>query len=208
MNTPLELQDLQEWLSSYGYMGDKQIFPPQAKLYSPEQQLLFLLEGIFHIESSYMDKKVLVYLKAPYILDANILGSDLTIVSDTEVKLIKFDSEYSKKITDTIPSFIEKVVISNTQVLSKIYKESSKIYIRPVEKVKYSFRRLYEDNILNEVNKMKGWYELPFFISRNQLASYSQVSRKTLGVIFKQFEKNNLLQIENNIIRVDSKMWL
>lgn len=140
---------------------------------------------------------ILTYLNDNYLLDLQILkaehSKEIFFSSDTEIEVIEMNRNKFFELIKRKASLLEWVVVSNSKIVSKIYTESSKFYINSTLKIIRSFRSLLEENILVADEKRDGWYRMLPFMTRRNLASYCQLSRKTLGQELKLLEEQELL---------------
>ncbi|MBC6309723.1 Crp/Fnr family transcriptional regulator [Listeria sp. FSL L7-1582] len=209
---PFIESELIEWLEN-DYGETRKTFPANTIFPFVEEKIILVLGGILHLENdSGSEQRILTYLKGFYLLDLDALFEgtprEITLISDTEVEIIEIDRDIFLRYALKKPSYMELVLVSHARVLSKIYTESSKIYKKTSLKVKNALQNLYNDDILMMSDKESGWYGIPDFMTKKGLASYAQVSRKTLSMEIRKLEQNNSLKFIDNQMFINPQfLW-
>ncbi|MBC1358079.1 hypothetical protein [Listeria booriae] len=193
---PVDNQELMDFMEQHG--GVRQKYSPRTKISNLEEKIIILLKGVVHLEDGKEKEPfILTYLNDNYLLDLQILAGEhskeIFFSSDTEIEVIEMNRSKFFELIKQKASLLEWIVVSNSRIVSKIYTESSKFYVNSTLKIIRSFRSLLEENILIPDEKKESWYRMLPFMTRRNLASYCQLSRKTLGQEIKLLEKQGLL---------------
>lgn len=199
---PFIESELIEWLESEP-AASKQVFPALTKFPLVEEKIILILDGVLHLgNDSRGEQLILTYLKGCYLLDLDALfegmSREIYLISDTEVQVIEMERDIFLKHTQMKPSYMEQILISHAKVLSKIYTESSKNYKKTSSRVRDSFENLYNEGMLMKSDTESSWYEFPRFLTKKNIANYSQISRKTLDMEIYKLEKKGILGFSNN----------
>lgn len=189
-------QELMDFMEQHG--GVRQKYSPRTKISNLEEKIIILLKGVVHLEDGKEKEPfILTYLNDNYLLDLQILAGEhskeIFFSSDTEIEVIEMNRSRFFELIKQKASLLEWIVVSNSRIVSKIYAESSKFYVNSTLKIIRSFRSLIEENILLPNEQQDGWYKMLPFMTRRNLASYCQLSRKTLGQEIKLLEEEGLL---------------